>query len=548
MLHKYLYKLIHFLHQYRIDINHITFFAFLGGVVELGIPLGIQAIVGFTLGASMVTSIYVLIALVLIAVLISGLLQLKQMSIIERIQQKIYTQFIFQYAEKIPKIDLIASDLFYLPEKINCFIDTHTLQKKITKILIDLPAAAIQIILGIILLTFYNPLFILFGITLLILLFLILKYSSISGFATSIQESNFKYKALAWLQEIGSSVKTFKFNQNNHLHLQRTDQLTISYLTSRTKHFGILMIQFKTLIFFKFIITLLLLSTGVYLLVQQKLTLGQFIASEIVILSIINATEKIIKSLENIYDIVTGLEKLTSITELPSDKNGNIDFKSESINIQFKNLNFKYDDNKILFTNLNLEIKNGSLVGISGMEGIGKTTLAKILSGAISHYQGSYQINHIPFENYNKLSLWKNIGLYSVPNEIFSGTILENITVGRNYITEESIINTSIKLGFGELLSAQEYGFQTWIDNQGKNISTSLIKKILLLRTLCNAPKLAILEDPWQGLEDQKSVKNYILSNANQSTFIIFTNDQEFLGRCHQKFVMSQNTLITLNS
>ena len=142
------------------------FFAILSGLIQLSVPLGIQSIIGFVLGAAMVTSIYILILVVVVGVLFTGILQINQMKIIEKIQQKIFTSFAFEFAEIMPQFDLKKIDDYYLPEKVNRFFDTINLQKGISKLLLDVPIASIQVIFGLLLLSFYHPFFIAFGLLL----------------------------------------------------------------------------------------------------------------------------------------------------------------------------------------------------------------------------------------------------------------------------------------------------------------------------------------------------------------------------------------------
>lgn len=147
----------------RKEISSIYFYAILNGLVQLSLPLGIQAIIGFVLGATMVTSVYVLIFFVVLGTLVVGILNIYQMKIIEKIQQKIFVRYTFNMGLKIPGFDLLSIDKYYLPDKINYFFDILTVQKGISKLLLDIPIATIQIILGLVLLSFYHPLFIVFG-------------------------------------------------------------------------------------------------------------------------------------------------------------------------------------------------------------------------------------------------------------------------------------------------------------------------------------------------------------------------------------------------
>jgi ABC-type bacteriocin/lantibiotic exporter with double-glycine peptidase domain len=223
------------------------------------------------MGASMVTSIYVLVILVVLGVFIVGVLQLNQMKIIEKIQQNIFLRYSFDFADKIPQLNLSKTEKYYLPEKVNRFFDTLSLQKGISKLLLDVPTASVQIIFGLLLLALYHPLFIMFDILLVVVLYLILKLTSQKGFSSSMEISNYKYEVAAWLQDLARMVKAMKLSFGSNFNLIKTDSSISGYLNARTKHFKILMFQYKTLVAFKVLITTAMLTVGTYLLIEQRL-------------------------------------------------------------------------------------------------------------------------------------------------------------------------------------------------------------------------------------------------------------------------------------
>jgi len=141
----------------KTDIKSIYFYAIFSGLIQLSLPVGIQSIIGFVLAGTLSPSLVLLITLIVTGVLLVGLLQIAQMKIIERIQQSIFVRNAFAFANHIPRIDLKKADAFYLPELVNRFFDTVSLQKSFSKLLLDLPTATIQILFGLILLSFYHP-------------------------------------------------------------------------------------------------------------------------------------------------------------------------------------------------------------------------------------------------------------------------------------------------------------------------------------------------------------------------------------------------------
>jgi ABC-type bacteriocin/lantibiotic exporter with double-glycine peptidase domain len=540
-------KLLALLHHERDEINSIYFYAILSGLIQLSVPLGIQSIIGFVMGAQMVTSIYVLIFLVVIGVFLVGMCQINQMKIIEKIQQRIYTRYAFRFSEVIPQFDILKSDSVYLPEHVNKFFDVLNVQKGISKILLDIPLASIQIILGIVLLALYHPIFIFFGFMFLAILILILKYTSNKGIHTSMIESKYKYETVSWLQDMARIIKSFKFSQGSGLNLYKTDKNVMGYLKARTEHFGVLLVQYRTLVAFKVIISFAMLGIGTFLLVNQSLNIGEFIAAEIVILMLISATEKLIGNLENIYDVVTGLEKLHSVLETPIEKNGSIELKedTEGIKIDLVNFGMKYHAQDSLFKEANFSISKNKLIGIVGKEGTGKTSLLKILSAGYSQYHGTILMNQIPLVNYNLESFRKKVGIYIYPMEIFKGTLFENVSLNRTGIEEQDILKLIKEIGFDEFMIQFPDGFDTRIDASGKKLATNITKKILLLRALINQPKLILLDEPLAGLSEYVKEKlwTYLKKVKSHTTIIIATNDKSTLKNCDELINISNHKI-----
>lgn len=540
-------KLLALLHHERDEINSIYFYAILSGLIQLSVPLGIQSIIGFVMGAQMVTSIYVLIFFVVIGVFLVGMCQINQMKIIEKIQQRIYTRYAFRFSEVIPQFDILKSDSVYLPEHVNKFFDVLNVQKGISKILLDIPLASIQIILGIVLLALYHPIFIFFGFMFLAILILILKYTSNKGIHTSMIESKYKYETVSWLQDMARIIKSFKFSQGSGLNLYKTDKNVMGYLKARTEHFGVLLVQYRTLVAFKVIISFAMLGIGTYLLVNQSLNIGEFIAAEIVILMLISATEKLIGNLENIYDVVTGLEKLHSVLETPIEKNGSIELKedTEGIKIDLVNFGMKYHAQDSLFEEANFSISKNKLIGIVGKEGTGKTSLLKILSAGYSQYHGTILMNQIPLVNYNLESFRKKVGIYIYPMEIFKGTLFENVSLNRTGIEEQDILKLIKEIGFDEFMIQFPDGFDTRIDASGKKLATNITKKILLLRALINQPKLILLDEPLAGLSEYAKEKlwTYLKKVKSHTTIIISTNDKSTLKNCDELINISNHKI-----
>lgn len=523
------------------EISAIYFYALLSGLIQLSLPLGIQAIIGFVLGGALSTSLAILIAAVVIGVLLNGILQLNQMKIIERIQQKVFVRYSFAFTNHIPRLDLQKADGFYLPELVNRFFDIPVLQKSLSKILLDFPLAITQILLGLILLSFYHPTFIFFGIILLLLLVLIFRVTGNKGFQTSLEKSTYKYQVAGWLEEMARVVRQFKFAAHNALHEKKADDKVVGYVEARKRHFSILLLQYKVLIAFKVVVTAAMLIVGCFLLLEQQINIGQFVAAEIVIIIVITSVEKLIINLDSVYSALTSVEKINKLLDKPAEKDGSFKAATEQpFSVQFNDVSFAYQEARPVLKNVSFAIKAGQKVGITGKDGSGKSTVLKLLTAAYSAFSGAVLVNGVPVGNYQLGYLRSQTGIVLDQQDVFAGTLWENITLGDERVDAAYVSRLVQHTGLSTFIASLKEGFDTRLDPTGKRLPRNVVYKILLVRALAHQPKLLLLEEPWQGFDEETTRRvQHLLLSETEATVIVATNDPDFLRQCDQTIALS---------
>ncbi len=515
----------------KTEIRNVYTYAVLNGLVALSLPLGIQAIINLIQGGQINTSWVVLVALVTIGVAITGILQIYQLRIVENLQQKIFTRAAFEFAYRIPRIKMEELFKVYAPELMNRFFDIINIQKGLSKILIDFTAAGLQIIFGLILLSFYHPFFILFSFLLLILLYIIFKLTAKKGLETSLKESTNKYNTVHWLEELARTNITFKLSGKTNLPIERTDKNVSAYLEARESHFQVLIKQFSFMVVFKVLMTIGLLALGGVLVMEQLMNIGQFVAAEIIILLIMNSVEKLISSLETIYDVLTGLEKVGQVTDLELEKQEGLDIEvecqSSGMQIDLIELNFQYPSNRNkTLKNLNLSIDRGSLVALVGSNGSGKSTLIRLLAGLYELNDGQILYDEINKESFQSESLRSVIGDCLSQEQLFQCSVMENLTMGKS-IGIESVKDTCIAVQLSSFINNLQKGYDTLLDPQGSGLAESTVQKLLIARAILNAPKLLLIEDNLDAIDSREKqlIIDYIRNKDNKWTVIAATKN-----------------------
>lgn len=540
-------RLVGLLQLERRAVLQVLYYAIFSGIVTLTLPLGIQAIINIIQGAQMTTSWIVLVFLVTLGVAFAGILQLMQMRIIETIQQRVFTRASFEFTFRFPKIKMDELQNYYPPELANRFFDTLNVQKGLAKILVDIPAAILQIIFALILLSFYHPFFIAFGVLLLILIYTVFRFTAQRGMKTSLNESMHKYKVAHWIQEVARAVTSFKLSGRTKLALTKNDELVTEYLEARESHFKILVIQFIQMISFKVVVTAGLLLIGGLLVLNQEMNIGQFVAAEIIILLVISAVEKLILGLEDFYDILTSLEKIGQVVDKELEgQNGEITDFNKDFGIELDGVSFNVSNrNKAILKNINLKIEAGKSLLIRGESGSGKSSLLRIIAGVIKPTEGSIFIGQSSIDTINLNYYRSQIGLSLSEESPFEGTLRENLTFGDSSITDVAIHETIENTGLLDFVKQLPNGLSTMLYPEGKQMSYSISKKIILSRAILKQPKILILENPLDQFENEEAVRimNFLTDKSHNWTLIVVSMSKGWEKICDQTITLKQGKI-----
>ncbi len=542
-------RLFRLLSEEKRDIFYVFVYAAFVGIVSLTLPLGIQATVELVSGGVVFSSIYLLIALVLLGILASGGLQIMQITLVEYLQRRIFTKAALEFTFRIPRMKIESLSNLHAPELINRFFDVLTIQKGLPKLLGDLTSGIIQILFGLVLLSFYHPFFVFFGLILILTLILIFRITGPKGLQSSIQESKYKYKVVYWLEEIARTINSFKISGNTNLPVKKTEYNVNNYLINRKVHFKVLVNQYLYIVLFKAVITGGLLIIGTSLVINREITLGQFVAAEVIIILILNSVEKIITYMDVVYDMLTAVDKISQVTDLPLEKIGGIDLNNEDLikgfSIRLKDLSYTYPDTDLpAIHNINTGFACGEKVCISGGNESGKTTLTNTISGINQNYKGSLTINDYSLRDLDLTNLRDKVAKNVSAEDIFEGTILDNIVVGKPQVSTRDAVEVMNLVGLSDKVNMLPNGLNTQVISGGKGFSSSFVHKLILARCLVKRPRLLILNDFFASF--QRSEKEHLLNvvtSAAECTLVAVSNDPLVMAACDRVIVMEGGTI-----
>lgn len=530
------------------EIFSIYIYALFNGLISLSLPLGIQAIINLIGGGQTSTAWIVLVIFVIAGIAIGGVMQIMQLSITENLQQKIFTRSAFEFAYRIPRLQLDKLDRVYVPELVNRFFDTLSVQKGLSKILMDFSSASLLTFFGLVLLSIYHPFFIIFSILLVIILYIIFKLTIPQGMRTSLRESRYKYEVAHWLEELARAMETFKLAGNSPLPLSRTDDVVEDYLNARKAHFRTLLVQYINLVGFKVIIAAALLVIGGLLVMNQQMNIGQFVASEIIIILVINSVEKLMLSMETIYDVLTSLEKIGSVTDL--DLEGEQESKhaqtiGEGLSLELNDLTFRFPDSaQDILSGIDLKIPEGQKVCLTGFEGSGKSLMLQMMAGLYTNFRGAISYEGIPLASWSKPKLRSMIGDSLAREDLFRGTLAENISLGKTSISQDRIQKAIEVVGLTEYVQKLPEGYDTEIFPEGKNLPRNVRLKIMLARSLTCTSKLLLLDENFNELKNGNKKKFLDHIMGLNCTVVAVSNDPDVAQMFDKIVVMDHGKIL----
>ncbi len=524
-------------------------YATLVGLLSLTLPLGVQAIIGLVSGGLFLQPVVLLIGFVVLGTLATGVLQVFQLRAVERIQQRIFARIALEFAIRVPQVRTEAAWATDLPERMNRFFEVVTIQKSLGKLLTGTTTALLQVIFGLLLLTFYHPYFTLFGLGLVGLLWLILRLTGPRGLATSQMESAYKYRTAHWLEEVARSVVSFKAAGRATPALERMDGQVAGYLHYRERHFRVLVIQAMAAIGFKTLVTGALLILGSVLVIDRQITLGQFVAAELVIVTVLAGIEKLVSSLAEVYDVLTSVDKLGAVTDLPLESTQGLPLPSGATgaSLEVEGLGYTYPEaDRPALANITFRLAPGARVAITGPDGSGETTLLAALAGLLERTEGTVLVDGLTLRDLEPALLRDRIGLVLDGAGLFEGTIEENISLGRSGVDTAAVVSALERVGAHASVQRLPAGLRTLVENGGRGLPSTLRVRLLLARAIATRPRLLLIDDCLSTVEPSARQEFVDVLTAPDApwTLLVVSHTRDLLAACDRVLVLRAGELV----
>lgn len=519
----------------RDDIGTILVHAVFIGLTSLAVPVAVQALVNTVVFGALVQPLVVLSLAVLLVLSLSGVLRALQAWVIERLQERIFVRAALEVAHRLPRIRVEAFDAVHAPEKVNRFFDALTAQKAAAALLTDGTALVLQAGLGMLLLGFYHPFLLAFDVFLTLSVLAIVLGLGRSAVRTSLAESRAKYAVAGWLQDVARGPTAFRHHPA--AALERADDLARGYLLARRAHFRVLFRQIVASFALQAIASALLLAVGGWLVLEGQLTVGQLVAAEIVVSSVLAGVAKLGKQLEATYDLATALEKLGTLTDLPLEAQGGVRALPEGrpARLDLVDVSFHHRGGRPVHERVALTVEAGARVAILGPTGSGKTSLADLVFRLREPSHGSILLDGIDVREVDPEHYRRHVAFVRDP-EIVDGTVYDNVALGRPGVSPDDVQRALAMMGLGEVVARLPRGVRTRLLPGGRPLSLGETNRLAIARAVAGKPRLLVIDGLLDGLDPATlgELETCLGHLDGRTTLVVLTGDPRVAAWCER--------------
>ena len=287
---------------------------------------------------------------------------------------------------------------------------------------------------------------------------------------------------------------------------------------------------------------------GTYLIDSGEVSMGAMVAAVLLSSRALSPLAQVANLFGRLNHAKTAYKKIDLLMNTISDRSNNTEgIKVQTLgNLEIKNLSFSYLNSSIPSINqLRIQIKEGEKIAIMGKNGSGKTTLIKLISGIYTPTQGSLSFNHLNIDEIDQTTFREKLAVVLQDFQLFSGSIKENIVMGRNWIEDKAIQNAIELSGLSSFLDTIPGGLEYILSDKGKSLSRGQMQSIALARAIAGKPEVLLLDEPTASL-DINSEKE-LLENLNLGEFktiVVVTHRMSMLELVDRIIVLSNGSVV----
>ena len=531
-----IYRLIGLLQAEKEDVRVILVFALGTGILTLATPIAVQALVNNVAFGTVLQPVVILTLALVLGLGLSSALTALEVYVVEILQRRLFVRVTGDLAHRLPRVQLDAYDGKYGPELVNRYFDVFTVHKATATLLLDGLDLVLRTGVGLLLLAFYHPLLLAFDMVLVVALLFVLLVMGRSGQSTAVKESKAKYAVASWLETIAARPTAFKSPAAQVMARDRVDHLARDFLMYRKDHFRVVMRQTIGSLAVQTIASAAVLGLGGWLVIQGQLTLGQLVAAELVVTAVVASFAKMGKQVESFYDLLASIDKLGNLADLPMEHhNGEIGRVAPGpggSELELHDVTIQPANRSAILKGVDHRFECGTKTAIMATGGGGKSKIAEAFLGLRRPNGGWFRLNGTDYRDLSVDDLRRRMTLVS-EIEIIPGTILQNVRMGRVYLDNTHVRKVLEAVGILDTVSAMPSGMQTELTFDGRPLSETQQKLLMLARGIAGKPEILVVDGILDGLAPdvaQRALDALVQADGGW-TLIVLTSRPDIAAR-----------------
>jgi putative ABC transport system ATP-binding protein len=533
----------------RRDLWVVIVFAMMDGLFLLASPIAVETLVNTVAFGRYLQPIIVLALLLLTFLTFAAALQALSTYVVEILQRRLFVRLVTDLAYRLPRVRGSALDQSHGPELLNRFFEIAQVQKITSALLLDAVSIILRTFIGMAVLAFYHPFLLGFDIVLLVMIAFITFVLGRGAVKTSVRESRAKFSVGEWMQELIRHPTAFKLHGGQQFALDRADQLTIDYLEARKRHFRIVIRQMVFTLGLQTFAFTALLGLGGWLVIQGELTLGQLVASELIVTVIVGSFTKMHKHLESFYDLMASMDKLGHVLDLPVERHDKLFHlrSGAAAEVAVRQVSYQYGSNHHAHEALHdvtFALEPHGCVALVGSPGSGKSTVIDLLSGVREPVTGHIELDGIDLRELRPDSLREHLAVVR-SIEIFRGTIDENVHLNRPRVSAQDVREALDAVGLTDEIQKLPDGLNAVLQTNGAPLSATQAMRLMIARAIVGHPRLLLIDGILDALPDamlQQLLPN-LLGRTHPWTALIATGRQTVIDRCDRVVTLGLSRL-----
>ncbi|MCA8922936.1 MAG: ATP-binding cassette domain-containing protein [Planctomycetes bacterium] len=516
------------------DLKILVAFALVVGMLNLATPVAVEALVNTVAFVGLLQPIIVLALVLALCLGLAGAVIAMEHVVVEMIQRRLFVRVATDLAWRLPRVRREGLDRIHGPELVNRFFDVATLQKVGAKLLLDGLTVVLSAGIGLIVLAFYHPLLLAFDVFLLAALAFVIGAMGRGAMTSAIKESSAKYAVADWLEELVRHPLAFQLAGGREVAIDHADTLANTYLERRGKHYKIVLRQLLGALALQVVTSAMLLGLGGWLVKVGQLTLGQLVASWLIVSLVLAAVTKLGGQLESVYDMLAAVDKLGYLFDLPLElETGETpDRRERPAQVELQGVGYAWPDGRVIPTSLDLSFAPGETVALLGPCGSGKSTLLELLHGQRRNTHGRIDYDGVDLRSLRPAALRTQVAL-ARSGEVIAGTVADNLRLGNPGLRLDTLQAVLEAVGLWDAVQRLPGGLDTELTSFGRPLSARQADLLVLARVLASEPRLLLLDGVLDGLDERTHALLFShLRERPPCTVIVATQRRDVAQRC----------------